>query len=213
MAKNRKGNRQADSTNGGNTAVAEGSQTAGTPAEGSAPAEGSSSSNEAPATGKRRGRRVAGQEKNFVGTVGEDGQPIPFRVTDADSVGQFVTQYGNMGQDFEGGYETHYNNAGPICRKGVERMGNQGKAKTIAIFLHALASDAAMVGASDHGLPARRDPSEAEALITSIHTWLGNLLEQTRNERAERSLAAAAAAAGVSVDDLRALKARQNQTA
>lgn len=203
--KNRNKNRQgaaaeANTTNEGGTAVL--------PAEGTN-TEGANTTAEAAPTGKRRGRREAGREKNFVGTIGEDNVPNPFRVTDADSVGQFVAQYGNMGHNFEGGYETHFNNAGPLCRKGVERMGNQGKAKTVAIFLHALASDAAMVGATDHGLPARRDPSEAEALITSLHVWLGNLMEATRAERGERTLAAAAAAAGVSVDDLRALKARQ----
>lgn len=144
--------------------------------------------------------------KNYVGLPDNGGD---FTLTDDASIGSFVTAYGRMGEAFDGGYETHFNNCGPMCRKGVERISGQGKAKTIAIFADALAEDAAMAGSTNHGLPKGRSPEEAETLLVGLHAFIGNLITSKRAEIAERTLAKAAAELGIPVEELKALKARQ----
>lgn len=164
-------------------------------------------------TKKRRGGRGE-YTKNFIvdpGFSGEGRRPS-FPLTDADSIAGFVTAFGNMGEQWDGGYETHYNNEGPLTRKGVERMSNNGKGKTIAVFLDALASDAALAG-SANDLPASRDPQTAEGLLVAMHEYLGTLIERKRAEIEDRNLEAAARVAGVPVEALRNLRKQHPVTA
>lgn len=145
--------------------------------------------------------------KNWVGQ--NDGTPFPLNT--AAEVASFVTAFGRMGENWDGGYETHFNNDGPLCRKGVERIANTGKGKVIAVFADALAEDAALVGVSDYDadLPKRRNPVEAERILTAVYEYIGGLIETKREQIAERNLVEAAKAAGVSVDDLRNLRSKQ----
>lgn len=162
----------------------------------------------------RRGRRKGEPAKNFVGTRGEGEALVPFSITDSDSIGEFVEQYGDMGVDWKkAGYETHFNNFGPLQRHGVDRMTNQGKVKTLAIFADSLAETASYVGDEDYEPSKGGDPEEAEQLLASFLEYLQNLIETKREQSQDRRLEAAAKAAGVSVEDLRALRSRTKQNA
>lgn len=150
--------------------------------------------------------------KNFVGSVDGNGNSFPFALSDSNSISDFVAQYGNMGEGWpDAGYETHFNNCGPLQRSGVVRLTNQGKAKVMAVFADSLACDAANAGRDGHGLPKGRDPEQAVQLLEAFHQYLGGLIERKKNERNEAALAAAAQVAGVSVEELKALRdSKQN---